>query len=94
MLNAQRLANYARQAGVFFPQAGPARGKMPGVTPAQIRRMKHKQFGLKTHGHAKIVDADGNKIPCSICKPAARQRVTVKAAPGPRDWTPGKESAA
>lgn len=81
MLNEERLANYARQRGLPDRLTGP-----------EARRIAHKERSRKTHAHALLVDADGKKIPCSICKPAKRIPVPVKPAPGPRDWAPAADA--
>lgn len=57
MLSADRLASYVKQAG--YPA-----GKLGGVTPAQARRLKHKQLSRKNHPHAYISDWT-----CERCKP-------------------------
>jgi len=57
MLNPERLSRYVAPGGTRSGQLG-------YITPAQARRMRHKQFSRKTHQHIR------GEIPaCPRCKP-------------------------
>lgn len=66
----------------------------------QFRRNRKKANSRKKHEHnylvalegelkGKKVAADGQVFRCLRCRPLPwREPVAVRAAPGPRDWTP------
>lgn len=70
------------------------------LTFRQDKRARHKLYSRKTHEHiylvvltgerkGKNIGIDGEVFRCLRCKPLPwREPVAVKAAEGPRDWTP------
>jgi hypothetical protein len=74
--------------------------ELPHLTRRQLKRRRHKLHSRKTHEHIYLVvltgerkgrkiAPDGEIFRCLRCKPLPwAEPVTVKAAEGPRDWTP------
>lgn len=72
----------------------------------EAKRSRHKGSSRKTHDHdytialtgerkGKKIGLDGEVFRCLRCKPLPwREPAAVKAAEGPRDWTPPGAGAA
>jgi hypothetical protein len=85
MIFNERLEAYSAQharAGRPAMLDGPeAKTGYPWLTPAQRRRLNHKNHSAKTHSHVSLLlaDADGNvtRQVCTRCNPPARRRQAV-----------------
>jgi hypothetical protein len=74
MENNDRVSFYAWQRGIDT-QEHPLDDSAPWLTPAQRRRVKHKDNSPKTHGHDGLLVVEGDKVrrqPCQHCSPPAR----------------------
>lgn len=95
MLNDERKENYlvvTRKRKLRENEKNRALSYTTGrkeLTPAQWRRLNHKLTSRKTHDHDRESVPEGQRFRCTACAPFPfTQPVTLKAAEGPRDWSP------
>jgi hypothetical protein len=62
--------------------------KRSELTPAQERRVRHREESRKSHEHDRSAVPEGEKFRCPRCMPLPHAQPAIKAAEGPRDWSP------
>ena len=101
MLDVERMQNYDLLYDPDWTEESEKAGRaLPMLTRRQVKRARHKRGSRKTHEHVYLVVLTGKRkgrkiapdsklFRCLRCKPLPwAEPVTVKAAEGPRDWTP------